>query len=298
MAEVKWIKIVTDIFDDEKMLLIEALPDADSIIVIWFKLLCLAGKQNNNGVFMLNDRIAYTNGMLATIFRRKEATVQLALKTFEELGMIEIVNDIITIPNWGKHQKLDQITKKTEYMREYMRNYRNKQKEIACKTNVNDSRKANVSCTDIDKDKDIDKDIDISPPIIPPTGECANVKPEDEHDNIAKEIIDYLNEQLGTRYTCKGETLKLIRGRLSEGRTIEDFKKVIDAKIRDWRGTELAKYLRPNTLFRPTNFENYLNQQYTGKLGNGFQSRSSSRVDFNELYEEATSGNWEGGLFE
>ena len=70
MADVKWIKILTDIFDDEKMLLIESMPEADSIIVIWFKLLCLAGKQNNSGVFMLNDKIAYTDEMLATIFRR------------------------------------------------------------------------------------------------------------------------------------------------------------------------------------------------------------------------------------
>ena len=44
MGAVKWIKIVTDIFDDEKMLLIESLPSSDAIIVIWFKLLCLAGK--------------------------------------------------------------------------------------------------------------------------------------------------------------------------------------------------------------------------------------------------------------
>ena len=50
MADVKWIKITTDIFDDEKILLIESLPDAYSIIVVWFKLLCLAGKQNNSGV--------------------------------------------------------------------------------------------------------------------------------------------------------------------------------------------------------------------------------------------------------
>ena len=57
MAEIKWIKIVTDIFDDEKILLIESLPEADSIIVCWFKLLCLAGKQNNSGVLMLNDRM-------------------------------------------------------------------------------------------------------------------------------------------------------------------------------------------------------------------------------------------------
>ena len=70
MAEVKWIKIVTDIFDDEKILLIESMPEADSIIVMWFKLLCLAGRQNNSGVFMLNGRIPYTDEMFATIFRR------------------------------------------------------------------------------------------------------------------------------------------------------------------------------------------------------------------------------------
>ena len=61
MSDIKWIKIVTDIFDDEKILLIESLPEADSIIVIWFKLLCLAGKQNNSGVFIMNNGIAYTD---------------------------------------------------------------------------------------------------------------------------------------------------------------------------------------------------------------------------------------------
>ena len=64
----KWIKIVTDIFDDEKILLIEQLPDADSVIVIWFKLLCLAGKQNNGGVFIMNNRVPYTLQMLFNNF--------------------------------------------------------------------------------------------------------------------------------------------------------------------------------------------------------------------------------------
>ena len=68
-SEVKWIKIVTDIFDDEKILLIEAMPDADAIIVIWFKLLCLAGKQNNNGVLVMSDRIPCNDEMLSAIFR-------------------------------------------------------------------------------------------------------------------------------------------------------------------------------------------------------------------------------------
>lgn len=104
MTEVKWIKIVTDIFDDEKILIIESMPEADAMIVIWFKLLCLAGKQNNSGVFTINNRIAYTDEMFSAIFRRPINTVRMALKTFENLGMIEIVNGTVTIPNWGKHQ--------------------------------------------------------------------------------------------------------------------------------------------------------------------------------------------------
>lgn len=131
MADVKWIKITTDIFDDEKILLIESLPDAYSIIVVWFKLLCLAGKMNNSGVFMMNNQIAYTDKMLATIFRMKESTVQLALQTFEQFGMVEIIDGVITIPNWGKHQNLEQIEARKDYQREYQRKYRKKQKEIA-----------------------------------------------------------------------------------------------------------------------------------------------------------------------
>ena len=94
MADVKWIKITTDIFDDEKILLIESLPESDSIIVVWFKLLCLAGKMNNSGVFMMNDSIAYTDEMLATIFRRKEITVKMALDTFEKFGMIQRIDGV------------------------------------------------------------------------------------------------------------------------------------------------------------------------------------------------------------
>ena len=131
MADVKWIKIVTDIFDDEKILLIESLPDSDSIIVIWFKLLCLAGKQNNGGVFMINDRIHYTDEMFATIFRRPLNTVRLALDAFERYGMIERINETVTIPNWGKHQCIEQMEKRREYQRQYHVEYRKKQKLLA-----------------------------------------------------------------------------------------------------------------------------------------------------------------------
>lgn len=153
MADVKWIKIVTDIFDDEKILLIESMPEADGIIVIWFKLLCLAGRQNNSGVFMMNGRIPYTDEMFATIFRRPLNTVRLALKTFETYGMIEIINETVTIPNWGKHQTLDQIERNREYMKNYMRKRREEQRllvegELGCKSNSKVNGKSNVNGAD------------------------------------------------------------------------------------------------------------------------------------------------------
>jgi predicted phage replisome organizer len=117
MAEIKWIKLCTDVFDDEKIMLIESMPEADSIIVIWFKLLCFAGKQNNGGVFMLNDRMLYNDEMLAAIFRRPINLVRLALTTFENFGMVEIINNAYTIPNWEKHQNVDKMDEIREYNR-------------------------------------------------------------------------------------------------------------------------------------------------------------------------------------
>lgn len=145
MADVKWIKIVTDIFDDEKMLLIDSLPENDAIIVIWFKLLCLAGKQNNGGVFMLNDKIAYTDEMLSTIFRRPLNTVRLALNTFEKFDMIEIVNGAVTIPKWEKHQNIDGLEKMREQSRKRVAEHRAKQKQLL--ENNNDDEQCNVTVT-------------------------------------------------------------------------------------------------------------------------------------------------------
>lgn len=147
MSDVKWIKIVTDIFDDEKILLIESLPERDSIIVIWFKLLCMAGKQNNGGVFLLNDRIAYTDEMLSTIFRRPLNTVRLALQTFEQFGMIEIVNNTITIPNWEKHQSLDLIEKNREKNRKKVAAFRERQRRLASGETCNDDVTGTVTVT-------------------------------------------------------------------------------------------------------------------------------------------------------
>lgn len=82
------------------------------------------------------------------------------------------------------------------------------------------------------------------------------------------DIVEYLNENAGTNYKSKSaKTQTLIKARLNEGFTVEDFKKVIDNKVREWKRTEWEKYLRPETLFG-TKFESYLNQKRVKKIEN------------------------------
>lgn len=157
-SDVKWIKITTDIFDDEKILLIESLPDSYAIITVWFKLLCLAGKQNNSGVFMMG-RIAYTDKMLATIFRMKESTVTMALKTFQQFGMIEIVDGVITIPNWNKHQTLDSYEAKKERDRLYQAQRRANQRAlVAQSSDSHTTQSSDIAISEEDKDKEEELD--------------------------------------------------------------------------------------------------------------------------------------------
>ena len=258
MGEVKWIKIATDIFDDEKILLIESFPDAYAIITVWFKLLCLAGKKNNGGVFLMNDKIPYTDKMLATIFRMNESTVKLALNAFEQFKMIEIVEGIITIPNWNKHQTLDAYERKKERDRLYQEERRAKQRALIEKSSDKSSeRTSDVAVSDIDKEEDKETDNNIYVPY--------------------KEIITYLNEKTGKklRWDVKSNQ-KEIKARFNEGYTLDDFKTVIDKKYHEWgrkptkeelqRGVnDMRIYLRPKTLFG-SNFDVYLNQEQTEKM--------------------------------
>lgn len=81
------------------------------------------------------------------------------------------------------------------------------------------------------------------------------------YTNLYKDIISYLNNKCNTRYRFNNSrTNSYINARIKEGYTVDDFKAVIDVKHKEWFGTDMAKYLTPETLFRPSNFEKYLNQ--------------------------------------
>ncbi|MFT9495809.1 phage replisome organizer N-terminal domain-containing protein [Anaerosolibacter sp.] len=153
MAEVKWIKIAVNIFDDEKIDFIESLPEADAIIVIWFKLLTLAGKCNAGGYILLTDNIPYTEEMLAHKFRRPLNTVRLALETFRRLKMIEIETQEYHVINWEKHQNIEGMEKIKEQAKIRKRNQREREKmliapakeEIGASENDNVSRDCHVT---------------------------------------------------------------------------------------------------------------------------------------------------------
>lgn len=175
MASMTWIKIVTSIFDDEKIKLIDSFPDRDAILVIWFKILCQAGKSGCGGALVVADRIPLTDEMLSTVFNRPLNTVRLALKTFQEFGMIEITEErIISVPKWEKYQQVDYLEIKREQDRIRQRRHRDQLKLIE-KDDLSRDNHMTVTCDksqgrhvtvtpchapDIDIEKDIDTEVE------------------------------------------------------------------------------------------------------------------------------------------
>ena len=137
MADVKWIKITVNMFDDEKIRIIESMPDADVILVIWIKLLTLAGKNNTNGFIFLSENIPYTDEMLSTIFNRPLNTVRLALQTFKQFGMIDYdEKNFLYLVNWNKYQNIEGLEKIREQTRQRVAKHREKQKVLNSNSNA------------------------------------------------------------------------------------------------------------------------------------------------------------------
>lgn len=194
MGDIKWIKIYTNVFDNRKIKQIEALPDGDVLIVIWFKLLCLAGETNDNGAIYITREVPYTIEMLTTAFNRPLATIKLALSTFEKFQMIEIIDEVIKVSNWEKYQNIEGMEKVREQTKERVRKYREKQKELEEKTD------SNVTVTlrnAIDKEKEIDNIYNIrvinNSHIVPFEGESDCKSPQ--IPPVFLEVFNFWNEK-------------------------------------------------------------------------------------------------------
>jgi predicted phage replisome organizer len=184
-SEVKWIKLQTDIFDNRKIKQLERLPDGDTIIVIWLKILTLAGSINDGGLVYFTRDIPYTDQLLATEFGRPLPTIQMALDMFERFGMIEIVNDLIHVSNWERYQNVEGMEKVREQTRQRVAAYRERK---ALSSNVTSNVTVTEgNATDIDIEEDKEKDIEKGVARAPRTA-----------TQIAEEVIAGWGEELQT----------------------------------------------------------------------------------------------------
>ena len=109
MAEVKWVKLTTDMFDNRKVKHLRRLPEGNNIVLIWVMLLTMAGRCNSGGMIFLTENIPYTPKMLADELDFEENTVILALDVLEKLDMIVTKDGYFTIAGWEEYQNTDRL---------------------------------------------------------------------------------------------------------------------------------------------------------------------------------------------
>lgn len=269
-------------FNDEKIKLIQSMPEGDAILVIWIKLLCMAGKVNDYGSIYVAQDFYYTDEMLAVLFEKNLTLVRLALNTFEKFGMISRDKDgKIEIENWAKHQNIDGMERikdgNAERQRVYY--YRKKLQELGVDTSVKGFPDTADSLKELYQKHNENLTLGLTSGLTLPNGpEEDKNKNKNKNNNIYsleekkypyEEIISYLNQSTDKNY--KHNTRKsqeLIRARMNEGFTLDDFKKVIDNKTATWKNdSSMNKFLRPETLFG-TKFESYLNEKQVQTKGN------------------------------
>ena len=221
MSQIKWIKITTDIFDDEKIKLIDSMPEKDTILVIWLKLLTLAGKSNRSGYLLFSDNIPYDDEMLSTLFNRPINSIRLAIGTFKKFGMIAVEHfsedsekEILYISNWEKHQNVEGMEKIKIQWKEAAKRYRKNKKLERHMTSYDEHM------TVIQQNKNKNKNKNIIPPLPPNNFENKKCEIKGEGDLISNQNLKVLSEKYSEEEveTAYGFLKHLIK----EGKQIKD----------------------------------------------------------------------------
>lgn len=127
MAEVKWIKLMIDVFDNRKIRHLRKLPEGNNIVLIWIMLLTIAGRCNAGGAIFITETIPYTTKMLAGELGFKESTVKRALEELIRFGMLIREGDKLLVNGWDKHQNTDGMEKIREQNRKRKQRQRERQ---------------------------------------------------------------------------------------------------------------------------------------------------------------------------
>lgn len=257
-----YLKLKDNFFESDEAIILESMPDGYIYSNILLKLYLRSLK--NNGLLMFNDLIPYNAQMLATITRHHVGVIEKAMQIFQKLRLIEILdNGAIYMTNIQNF--VGQSSTNADRMRESRRQLQMLNKcapEIEIEEDINKDIKLNIN-------KDIYSELNNSseqsseytfPSWLNQSSieELRKTNPKNYPIYIP---IQYLNQETGHVYKFIATHTKFIQARYKDGYTLEDFKKVIDTKVAQWKNnTEMAKYLRPKTLFSPSNFDSYLNE--------------------------------------
>ena len=254
MAEEKkryWLKLEKDFLDSKYIKIIKGVPNGTDYILFYLAL--MLASVDTVGHLRFTELVPYNEQMLASLTGTNIDIVRSAMKMFQDLGMIRILEDgTIFMP------EVPRLTGKESESAERVRLFREREKQKALQCN-NDVTKCNDN-----KEKEKEK-------------QRTENREQQEEQLPYDEIISYLNEKCSSRYRATDSTKKLIRARLEEGFTKEDFFTVIDNKVKTWKGTEWEKYLRPSTLFNASKFQGYLNEKPVEKKHAG--SKEGYSVD-------------------
>lgn len=111
MADVKWIKLFTNLPNNKKIKRIRKMPAGNEIVLIWIMLLLQAGESNKKGAVFLTDSIPFTPEDLAIEFDFTVDIINIAIIALQKYEMIQIFDDVIFIKNWDEYQNVTGLDK-------------------------------------------------------------------------------------------------------------------------------------------------------------------------------------------
>ena len=168
MAGVEWIKIFVNMFDvSEKIKSIERKNGGDTTLIIWIKLLCMAGKINDGGAIYITPEVPFEDDELADALKKPLPKVKTALATFERYNMIQRDEaGFIQITSWEKYQNIEGLEKIREQTRARVAKCRaNKSNADVTHGNVTRNATSNADVTHgnaTEEEREEDKEKDIS----------------------------------------------------------------------------------------------------------------------------------------
>ena len=247
MSDIKkyyWLKLKEGFFDEKHIKFLRKLPDGDRLVIVYLKMQLKSLR--TEGLLKYDQILPNSIEELAMILDEEVSIVSLAVQSLVQSKAIEILDDG-SLYMIAMQDLIGKEGSSAERVREFRK--RQKQLSLQCNTNVIECNTEIEKKEEIKTNKKIDKNLEVE-----------IISPDAQEDIPYSEIVDYLNLRIGSHYkSSSSKTRTSIHARWMEGFRLDDFKNVIDKKSKEWGGTDLAKYLRPETLFG-TKFESYLNQ--------------------------------------